>query len=187
MLKIARPVSFLLLSVALCSSGVIFAANETTTPKVGISQQQASLKGVVEDEFGPVAGASVVVKGTTNGTVTDMNGNFVLEVKKGDVIVISFIGYLTQEIKYNGEQTIKVSLKEDTQKLDEVVVIGYGTQKKVNLTGAVASVGSEELKERVNTDVLASVQGQVPGVTIINRQGSISINTSGTSSIRVEI
>ena len=110
MLKIARPVSFLLLSVALCSSGVIFAANETTTPKVGISQQQASLKGVVEDEFGPVAGASVVVKGTTNGTVTDMNGNFVLEVKKGDVIVISFIGYLTQEIKYNGEQTIKVSL-----------------------------------------------------------------------------
>ena len=90
MLKIARPVSFLLLSVALCSSGVIFAANETTTPKVGISQQQASLKGVVEDEFGPVAGASVVVKGTTNGTVTDMNGNFVLEVKKGDVIVISF-------------------------------------------------------------------------------------------------
>ena len=74
MLKIARPVSFLLLSVALCSSGVIFAANETTTPKVGISQQQASLKGVVEDEFGPVAGASVVVKGTTNGTVTDMKG-----------------------------------------------------------------------------------------------------------------
>ena len=108
-----------------------------------------------------------------------MNGNFVLEVKKGDVIVISFIGYLTQEIKYNGEQTIKVSLKEDTQKLDEVVVIGYGTQKKVNLTGAVASVGSEELKERVNTDVLASVQGQVPGVTIINRQGSISINMRG--------
>ena len=121
MLKIARPVSFLLLSVALCSSGVIFAANETTTPKVGISQQQASLKGVVEDEFGPVAGASVVVKGTTNGTVTDMNGNFVLEVKKGDVIVISFIGYLTQEIKYNGEQTIKVSLKEDTQKLEKNV------------------------------------------------------------------
>ena len=141
------------------------------------------MKGVVEDEFGPVAGASVVVKGTTNGTVTDMNGNFVLEVKKGDVIVISFIGYLTQEIKYNGEQTIKVSLKEDTQKLDEVVVIGYGTQKKVNLTGAVASVGSEELKERVNTDVLASVQGQVPGVTIINRQGSISINMRGRGNL----
>ena len=183
MLKIARPVSFLLLSAALCSSGTVFAANETATPKVGISQQQASLKGVVEDELGPVAGASVVVKGTTNGTVTDMDGNFTLEVKKGDVIVISFIGYLTQEIKYNGEQTIKVNLKEDTQKLEEVVVIGYGTQKKVNLTGAVASVGSEELKERVNTDVLASVQGQVPGVTIINRQGSISINMRGRGNL----
>ena len=72
MLKIARPVSFLLLSAALCSSGTVFAANETATPKVGISQQQKSLKGTVNDVLGPVAGASVVVKGTTNGTVTDM-------------------------------------------------------------------------------------------------------------------
>ena len=75
MLKIARPVSFLLLSAALCSSGTVFAANETATPKVGISQQQKSLKGTVNDVLGPVAGASVVVKGTTNGTVTDMDGN----------------------------------------------------------------------------------------------------------------
>ena len=184
MLKIVRPVSFLLLSAALCSSGTIFAANETATPKVGISQQQKSLKGIVEDELGPVAGASVVVKGTTNGTVTDMDGNFVLEVNKGDVIVVSFIGYLSQEIKYNGEQSIKVNLKEDTQKLDEVVVIGYGTQKKVNLTGAVASVGGEDLKERVNTDVLASVQGQVPGVTIISRPGAApSINMRGRGNL----
>ena len=83
MLKIARPVSFLLLSAALCSSGTVFAANETATPKVGISQQQKSLKGTVNDVLGPVAGASVVVKGTTNGTVTDMDGNFVLEVNNG--------------------------------------------------------------------------------------------------------
>ena len=115
MLKIARPVSLMLLSAALCSGGAAYALDSTATPKVGISQQQASLKGIVEDEFGPVAGASVVVKGTTNGTVTDMDGNFVLDVKKGDVIVISFIGYLTQEIKYNGEQSIKVNLKEDTK------------------------------------------------------------------------
>ena len=183
MLKIVRPVSFLLLSTALCSSGTMLAANETATPKVGISQQQASLKGIVEDEFGPVAGASVVVKGTTNGTMTDMEGNFVLDVKKGDVIVVSFIGYVTQEIKYNGEQTLKINLKEDTQKLDEVVVVGYGVQKKVNLTGAVASVGTEELKERVNTDVLASVQGQVPGVTVINRPGETSINVRGRGNL----
>ena len=85
MLKIARPVSFLLLSAALCSSGTAFAANETATPKVGISQQQKSLKGTVNDVLGPVAGASVVVKGTTNGTVTDMDGNFVLEVTGNQV------------------------------------------------------------------------------------------------------
>ena len=76
MLKIARPVSLMLMSMALCTTGTVFASNETATPKVGISQQQTSLKGTVEDEFGPVAGASVVVKGTTNGTVTDMDGNF---------------------------------------------------------------------------------------------------------------
>ena len=171
MLKIARPVSFLLLSVALCSSGVIFAVNETTTPKDGIFQQQASLNGVVEDEFGPVAGASVVVKGTTNGTVTDMNGNFVLEVKKGDVIVISFIGYLTQEIKYNGEQTIKVSLKEDTQKLDEVVVVRYGTQKKVNLTGAVEQVTSEVFDNRSISNVTQALQGTIPNLNISKTDG----------------
>ena len=134
MLKIARPVSLMLMSAALFTTGTTFASSEAATPNVGISQQQTSLRGIVEDEFGPVAGASVVVKGTTNGTVTDMDGKFVLEVKKGDVIVISFIGYLTQEIKYNGEQSLNVNLKEDTQKLDEVVVVGYGVQKKVNLT-----------------------------------------------------
>ena len=143
MLKIARPVSFLLLSAALCSSGTVFAANETATPKVGISQQQKSLKGTVNDVLGPVAGASVVVKGTTNGTVTDMDGNFVLEVNNGDFLQISFIGYVTQEIKYTGQATLTVNLMEDTQKLEEVVVVGYGTQKKVNMTGAVAQIDSK--------------------------------------------
>ena len=100
MLKIVRPVSLLLLSATLCSGGTAHASDSTATPKVDISQQQKSLKGTVNDDFGSVAGASVVVKGTTNGTVTDMDGNFVLDVKAGDVIQISFIGYLTQEIKY---------------------------------------------------------------------------------------
>ncbi|RHO74588.1 TonB-dependent receptor [Parabacteroides sp. AF48-14] len=183
MLKIVRPVSFLLLSTALCSSGTMFAANETATPKVGISQQQASLKGIVEDEFGPVAGASVVVKGTTNGTVTDMDGNFVLDVKKGDVIVISFIGYLTQEIKYNGEQSIKVNLKEDTQKLDEVVVVGYGVQKKVNLTGSVSTVKAETLETRPVSSVSAALAGQMPGVTAIQSSGRPGSQT-GSITIR---
>ena len=91
MVKIVRPVSLMLMSVALCTTGTAFASSETIVPEVGISQQQSSVKGVVEDALGPVVGASVVVKGTTNGTVTDMDGNFELNVNKGDVIVISYI------------------------------------------------------------------------------------------------
>ncbi|WP_301704946.1 TonB-dependent receptor [uncultured Parabacteroides sp.] len=171
MLKIARPVSFLLLSAALCSSGTVFAANETATPKVGISQQQKSLKGTVNDVLGPVAGASVVVKGTTNGTVTDMDGNFVLEVNNGDVLQISFIGYVTQEIKYTGQATLAVNLVEDTQKLEEVVVVGYGTQKKVNMTGAVAMVDSKVLENRPVQNVSTALQGTMPGVQVTSGGG----------------
>ena len=156
MLKIVRPVSFVLLSAAFCSGGVVHASDRAA--RVGISQQEGSLKGTVSDSFGPVAGASIVVKGTTNGTVTDMNGNFVLDVKNGDVIQVSFIGYLTQEFKYNGEPSINVSLQEDTQKLDEVIVVGYGTQQKANLSGAVAQLDSKELTSRPISNVSSGLQ-----------------------------
>lgn len=101
--------------------------------------------------MGPIIGASVVVKGTTNGMITDMDGNFTLEVKKGDIIQISYVGYLTQEIKYNGEPVLNITLKDDTQKLEEIVVVGYGTQKKVNLTGSVANVDSKLMESRPMT------------------------------------
>ena len=131
MLKIARPVSLVLLSMTLCSGGM-WAADVTTAPKVGVAQQQATLKGTVTDALGPVPGASVIVKGTTNGMVTDMDGNFVLtDLKNGDIIQVSFIGYVTQEITYTGQTSLTIQLAEDTQKLEEVVVVGYGTQKKV--------------------------------------------------------
>ena len=172
MLKIVRPVSFVLLSAAFCSGGVVHASDRAAiTPRVGISQQEGSLKGTVSDSFGPVAGASIVVKGTTNGTVTDMNGNFVLDVKNGDVIQVSFIGYLTQEFKYNGEPSINVSLQEDTQKLDEVIVVGYGTQQKANLSGAVAQLDSKELTSRPISNVSSGLQGMMPGVTVTSGQG----------------
>lgn len=184
MLKIVKPVSLVLLSAALSSGGTAFASGLNPVPGIDISQQQGNLRGTVEDVYGPVVGASVVVKGTTNGIVTDANGNFALDVKKGDIIVISYIGYITQEIKYTGQTSLKINLQEDMQKLDEVVVIGYGTQKKVNLTGSVASVGAEELTTRVNTNVLASVQGQVPGVTVISRPGSDpAINVRGRGNL----
>ena len=113
----------------------IVLTSEAAPASTAATQQNRKVTGTVSDAFGPVAGANVIQKGTTNGTTTDMDGNFTLEVKKGDVIVISFIGYLTQEIKYNGEQTIKVSLKEDTQKLDEVVVTALGMKRDKKALG----------------------------------------------------
>jgi len=105
--------------------------------------QQLSITGVVTDKKPnePIIGASVVIKGTTNGTVTDLDGKFTVQASKGNILVVSFIGYTTQEVVVNGNQTsYQISLTEDTQTLDEVVVVGFGTQKKVNLTGAVATV-----------------------------------------------
>lgn len=173
MVKIVKSVSFLLLHVALCSgSGAVYAFGNPATPEVDINQQQGSVKGTVSDDFGPVMGASVVVKGTTNGTVTDMDGNFMLEgLKNGDIIHISYIGYLTQEIPYTGQASLNVKLKEDTQKLEEVVVVGFGTQQKANLSGAVASVASEELTNRPISNVSSGLQGLMPGVTITAGEG----------------
>ena len=171
MLKIARPVSLVLLSATLCSGGM-WAADVTTAPKVGVAQQQATLKGTVTDALGPVPGASVIVKGTTNGMVTDMDGNFVLtDLKNGDIIQVSFIGYVTQEITYTGQTSLTIQLAEDTQKLEEVVVVGYGTQKKANMTGAVAQVDSKVLESRPVQNVSTALQGTMPGVTITAGEG----------------
>ena len=129
------------------STGYMQAAPHAAATGVSIVQQDNTCKGVVLDQNGEsVIGASVVVKGTTNGNVTDMDGKVVLEnLKKGDIIQISYIGYATQEITYTGQPSIPVTLKEDTQALQEVVVVGYGTQKKENLTGAVAAVAGDVL------------------------------------------
>jgi len=150
-----------------------------------IEQQTETCKGIVKDATGEtVIGASVVVKGTTNGTITGIDGDFTLSgVPKGSTLVISFVGYVTQEIKFNG-QALDIVLKEDSKTLDEVVVVGYGVQKKVNLTGSVTAVGPEELTTHANTNLLATVQGQVPGVTIISRPGSDpAINMRGRGNL----
>ena len=114
----------------------------------------------------------VVVKGTTNGTITDFDGNFSLDgIKKGDVIVISYVGYQTQEIKWNGSP-LNVILKEDSKTLSEVVVVGYGTQKKANLSGSVAMVDSKELENRPIQNVSSGLQGLMPGVAITGTNGA---------------
>ena len=188
MLKRIKPVSMVLLASTLCFSGNIYSASSAGNPDTDISQQNAKVTGTVEDALGPVAGASVVIKGTTNGTMTDMDGNFTLDgVKNGDIIQISFIGYATQEIPYAGQASLSVHLEEDTQKLDEVVVVGYGTQKKVNLTGAVEQVTSEVFDNRSISNVTQALQGTIPNLNISMTDGkpnrTAEYNIRGTTSI----
>lgn len=124
------------------------------------------MTGTVEDEFGPVTGASVIVKGTTNGIITDLDGKFTLEgVKQGSIIQISFIGYTTQEIKYTGQPSINVKLAEDSQALDEVVVTGFsGAQKTKTLTAAAVNVKMESIARLPVTSVSDGLGGRVAGI-----------------------
>ena len=151
-----------------------------------VTQQGNVIQGRVTDANGePVIGASVLEEGTQNGVITDMDGNFRLTVKAGAKIRVSYIGFTDQLITVKaGTNQYDIVLKEDNKLLDEVVVVGYGTQKKVNLTGSVASVSTEDIKDRVQTDVLSSIQGTVPGVTIISRPGQTpSINFRGRGNL----
>lgn len=135
--------------------------------------QKTGVKGVVVDVNGePVIGASIRVKGeSVNGTITDVDGAFAIENLSGDVLIISFIGYKTQEVSLKGKSFVKVVLIEDTEVLDEVVVVGYGTQKRVNLTGAVATLDSKELASKPITSASQSLAGKVAGVHIAQSSG----------------
>lgn len=185
MLKKTQLISLILLTGAFVVPVGASAETAPSKQETNISQQKGKVSGVVEDEFGPVTGASVVVKGTTNGTVTDMDGNFTLEgVKPGDIIQISFIGYVTQEIKYTGQASLRVAMREDSQALEEVVVVGYGTQKKVNVTGAVSMVDSKVLESRPVQNVSQALQGQIPGLTMSVGTGGGTLDSSLGISIR---
>ena len=172
MLKRLHSVSMVLFLGTLFS-GTISTATASGANSFATTQQAGICKGLVKDATGEsVIGASVVVKGTTNGTITDFDGNFSLDgIKKGDVIVISYVGYQTQEIKWNGSP-LNVILKEDSKTLSEVVVVGYGTQKKANLSGSVAMVDSKELENRPIQNVSSGLQGLMPGVAITGTNGA---------------
>lgn len=185
MLKNFKPISLILLAGAFSFPEGALAVPAIAGERLNVSQQNGKCSGVVEDEFGPVAGASVIVKGTTNGIMTDMDGNFTLEgVKKGDIIQISFIGYTTQELQYTGQPSLRIKLTEDTQKLDEVVVVAFGTQKKVNVTGAVSSVGAKELSARPVNSTIDALQGVVPGMNISTSNAGGSLNADKSFNIR---
>ena len=139
----------------------------------GVFAQAHDVKGkVLDEESQPIAGANVMIKGTTSGTITAGNGEFQLKANDGDVLQISFIGYTTEEVTVSGAGPYNVSLLPDLVGLDEVVVVGYGTMKKSDLTGAVASVRSDDLKARSTTDAAAALQGKVTGVQILNNSGA---------------
>jgi TonB-dependent SusC/RagA subfamily outer membrane receptor len=131
-----------------------------------------TVSGTVIDYNGPLPGASVVVKGTTNGTQTDFDGNYSINnVGSSATLVFSYIGYATQEVAVNGQETINVTLEEDASQLEEVVVVGYGTQKRANVTGAVAKVGGEEIAGIQAARVDDALAGKLPGVLIQNQSG----------------
>ncbi len=146
------------------------------------------ISGIVKDERGePVIGANVVVKGTTNGTVTDMDGKYTLEVPAGGVLQISYIGYNTQEVKVGSVNVVNISLREDSEALDEVVVIGYGTVKKSDLTGAVGSVQMKDVSQVGITSADRALQGQIAGVQVNARTGqpgeAMMIRVRGSNSL----
>lgn len=148
------------------------------------AQQQANkrITGVVKDANGePVIGANIVVKGTTNGTITDMDGNFVLDVPAGAILHVSYIGYSDKEIPVGSQTALAISLAEDSQALDEVVVIGYGTARKIDLTGSTSSLGGEKLRVKSSPQLSTQMQGQMAGVQITRTSG----DPSAGSSIRV--
>ena len=146
---------------------VLFADNKKAEVKDIVQQKSKIVTGTVLDVTGmPVIGANVTVKGTTQGTITDMDGKFSLEVAEGDILQVTYIGFANQEVKVGTQTNLSVTLKEDAEALDELVVVGYGTQKKVNLTGAVASISPEEIQSRPITNVTQALQGITPGLNI---------------------
>lgn len=138
------------------------------------AQQQAkTVTGTVTDVSGePIIGANIRIKGTTTGTITDIDGNFSIETEPQSVIEVSYIGYLTQETVINNQKSIRFLLKEDTKTLDEVVVIGYGVQKKADLTGSVANINTEKLNTQSNANIGQALQGKIAGVDIVSQGGA---------------
>ncbi|WP_129593656.1 SusC/RagA family TonB-linked outer membrane protein [Seramator thermalis] len=156
---------------------IILSTNKNESPENQIEantqqQQKKRISGTVLDENGqPIIGANIIEVGTTNGTVTDMDGKFTLDVSDNATIRISYIGYLEQEVNTSGKNTLNITLVEDTQTLEEVVVVGYGTQKKINLTGSISSVRTENIQTATHSSLAQKLQGKVAGLNIRQNSG----------------
>ena len=164
-----------IMSVSLACAGPLFATSGYPFASVAVVQQSvATVKGQVVDEKGePIIGANVIVEGTTNGMITDLDGNFSLQCPVGSTLKASYIGYLTRTVKVTGNMNaLKIILKEDAETLEEVVVVGYGTMKKSDLTGSVTSVNAEEMMKRNPVNLGQGLQGAAAGVSVIRSSGS---------------
>ncbi|MDR1601159.1 MAG: TonB-dependent receptor plug domain-containing protein, partial [Tannerella sp.] len=173
--RLERHVKIMMLSAFLLLTGTGMAgardgySSETADP----AQSKIRITGTVVDQAGePVIGANILEKGViANGTITDVDGKFGLDVSSGATLVVSFIGYVTQEIAPGNRTQLQIILQEDAQALEEVVVVGYGTQKKANLTGAVATVSLPEMEKRTVAQTSLALTGLVPGVVVTQRSG----------------
>lgn len=155
------------------SSMPVFAFSESAgTMGTEIVQQSGAIFGKITDSNGEaIIGASVVVKGTSNGTITDIDGNFTLNAPSNATLIISYIGYKTIELPANGKKTLSITMKEDTEMLDEVVVVGYGTQKKATLTGSISQVGGDEVRKMAAVNLTNTLAGKTAGVIANTRSG----------------
>lgn len=153
------------------------------------AQVQNNVKGLVTDSSGePLIGVSILVKSTNNGTVSDLDGKFTVTAKTGDILHISYVGYIPQEIKAEENKQLRIIMEEDTKKLEEVVIVGYGTQKKVNLTGAVSSISAEDLASKPVMSTAQALAGLAPGLSVLQTSGrpgtgaTVKIRGTGTFS-----
>lgn len=145
--------------------------------------QDLNIKGQITDTSGEsIIGVNVKVKGKDTGTITDIDGNYHLQAAPNDILVVSYIGFITQEVPVKNRKVVNIRLIEDVKALDEVVVVGYGTQRKTDLTGAVIRADIKTLKRSPNSNVLQSLQGNVPGLNIgqvTNSGGTPSMSNNG--------
>ena len=180
---------FIALNILLAPNAAASVHSQGATNETGVSQQGIVVTGVVFDESGePMPGVTVVVRGTTNGTITDIDGNYSINIPNGDAVLgFSFIGYKTSEVAARGQSTINVTLIESTQEMDEVVVVGYGTQRRGSVTGAIAQYNAEKLTERPVQRVDQALVGQMAGVHVKQTSGmpgsGLKVQVRGTGSI----
>lgn len=160
------------LKYSITSENAVVITSTNSTGQTPVQTQSKEIKGIIVDEKGEaIIGANIMIEGSSFGTITDFDGNFKLDAPVNATITVSYIGYMPEKFKENGQSSYTIVLKEDTKTLEEVVVIGYGTQKKVNLTGSVSMVTAEDIAARPVSSVTSGLQGMLPGVTIVNSTG----------------